>query len=91
MTEQEGRDTGEKIGAWEYRECSAKISEGPNRVFKAATRVGLDHLKATPGEKRRRSRLVWRSLLGNAAVLEPPMGTYDAPALGSNTMRSIQR
>jgi Ras family protein A len=42
---EEGRAMAEKIGAYEYLECSAKTKEGIREVYEAATRVALIDLR----------------------------------------------
>ena len=37
----QGRNMGEKVGAYAYLECSAKTREGVREVFDAATRAAL--------------------------------------------------
>lgn len=38
---EEGRAMAEKVGAWAYIECSAKLNEGVQEVFEYATRAAL--------------------------------------------------
>ncbi len=41
VTSEEGRSMAERIGAWSYLECSAKMGEGVREVFENATRAAL--------------------------------------------------
>ena len=42
---EEGRAMAEKIGAYAYLECSAKLNEGVREVFETATRAALQTKK----------------------------------------------
>ena len=42
---EDGRAMAEKIGAFAYLECSAKLNEGVREVFETATRAALQQKK----------------------------------------------
>ena len=46
----EGRTMAEKIGAYAYLECSAKLNEGVREVFETATRAALQTKKKKRGK-----------------------------------------
>ena len=46
---EEGRAMAEKIGAYAYLECSAKLNEGVREVFETATRAALQTKKKRGG------------------------------------------
>ena len=44
-TSEEGRAMAERMGAYAYLECSAKLNEGVREVFETATRAALQTKK----------------------------------------------
>jgi len=53
---EDGRAMAEKIGAYAYLECSAKLNEGVREVFETATRAALQ----TKKKGRRLCNVLWR-------------------------------
>lgn len=51
---EEGRATSERIGAYAFCECSAKLNEGVREVFETATRAALKSKK-----RRKRCSILW--------------------------------
>lgn len=56
MSQREGEEMAEKIGAFAYVECSAKTKEGVREVFETATRAALQVGKRKGKQRRQNTR-----------------------------------